>query len=103
MDSDLPSRRQIREALQQIDNAQQVALEIMSEIADKYKSCNDLENVRKMISEMEDIEEITTEVTEPAQAYLDSRRDEASSIATIDSFRRNINNNWGQKTEVEDL
>ena len=26
-----------------------------------------------------------------------------SSIATSDSFRRNINNNWGQKTEVEDL
>ena len=52
---------------------------------------------------MEDIEEITTEVSEKAQTYLDSRRDEASSIATSDSFRRNINNNWGQKTEVEDL
>ena len=52
---------------------------------------------------MEDIEEITIEVTERAQAYLDSRRDEASSIATTDSFKRNINNNWGQKTEVEDL
>ena len=36
MDSDLPSRRQIREALQQIDDAQQVALEIMVKIA--YKS-----------------------------------------------------------------
>ena len=52
---------------------------------------------------MEDIEEITTEVTERAQVYLDSRRDQASSIATTDSFRRNINNNWGQTTEVEDL
>ena len=35
MDSDLPSRRQIREALQQIDDAQQVALEIMGERADE--------------------------------------------------------------------
>ena len=34
---------------------------------------------------------------------MDSRRDEASSIATSDSFRRNINNNWGQNTEREDL
>ena len=34
---------------------------------------------------------------------MDSRRDEASSIATSDSFRRNINNNWGQKTQREDL
>ena len=34
---------------------------------------------------------------------MDSRRDEASSVATMDSFWRNINNNWGQKTEVEDL
>ena len=38
MDSDLPSQRQIREALQQIDDAQQVALEIMVKIADEYKS-----------------------------------------------------------------
>ena len=56
-----------------------------------------------MTVEMEDIEKITTEVTERAQAHLDSRRDEASSIATIDSFWRNTNSNWGQKTEVEDL
>ena len=34
---------------------------------------------------------------------MDLRRDEASNIPTSDSFRRNINNNWGQKTEVEDL
>ena len=45
MDSDLPSRRRIREALQHIDDAQQVALKIMSEIADKCKSCNELKNV----------------------------------------------------------
>ena len=31
MDSDLTSRREIREALQQIDDAKQVALEIMGE------------------------------------------------------------------------
>ena len=103
MVSDLPSRIQTREALQQIDDAQQVTLEIMVKIADEYKSCNDLKNFQKVTSEMEDIEEITTEVTERAQIYLDSRRDEASSIATSDSFRRNINNNWGQKTEVKDL
>ena len=51
---------------------------------------------------MEDIEEIITEVTERAQAYLDSRGDETSSIATSDSVRRNINN-LSQKTAVEDL
>ena len=52
---------------------------------------------------MEDTEEAIAEVTERAQAYLDSRRDEASSIVTIDLFRRNINNNRGQKTKVEDI
>ena len=55
-----------------------------------------------MTGEMEDIEEIITEVTERAQAYLDSRGDETSSIATSDSVRRNINN-LSQKTAVEDL
>ena len=52
---------------------------------------------------MEDTEEVIAEVTERAQAYLNSRRDEASSIVTIDLFRRNINNNRGQKTKVEDI
>ena len=52
---------------------------------------------------MEDTEEVIAEVTERAQAYLDSRRDEASIIVTIDLFRRNINNNRGQKTKVEDI
>ena len=76
MDSERPSRRQIRQVLQQIDDAQQVALEIMSKIADEYKSCNDLQNVQKVNGEMEDIEEITTEVTERAQAYMNTRIDE---------------------------
>ena len=73
----------------------------MGEIAEKYESRSDLRSVHKVTGEMEDIEEITTEVTERAQAYLDWG--DASSIATATSFRRNINNNWGQKTEVKDL
>ena len=43
---------------------------------------NYFKNVQKVACETEDIEEITTEVTERAQAYLDSRRDEASSTET---------------------
>ena len=70
MDLDLPSRRQIRESLQQIDDAQQVALGIMVKIAGEYKSCNDLKDVQKVTGEMEDFEEVTTEVTD-----LDSRRE----------------------------
>ena len=75
----------------------------MVKIAGECKSCYDLKNVHKVTGKMEDVEEIATEATERAQKYLDSRRDEASSIATSDSFRRNINNKWDQKTEVEDL
>ena len=103
MDSHLPSRRQITETLQQIDDGQEVALEILGKIADEYKSCNDLKNVQTVTDEMQDNEEITTEVKERAQAYLDPRRDKASSIATVKSFRGNINNNWGPKTEAEYL
>ena len=60
IDSDLPSGRQIREALQQTDDVQQVAQEIMSEIAGKYKLSNDLKNVQNVTGEMEDIEKIKT-------------------------------------------
>ena len=101
MDSDLPSRRQIKKPLQQIDDAQQVALEQIVKIVDKYKSCNDLKNVQKVAGKMEDIEEITIEVTEMAQAYLDPRRDEPSSIATSDLFRRNMDNNWVKKLKYK--
>ena len=37
LDSNLSSRRQIKEALQQTDDAQHVALEILGEIADNIK------------------------------------------------------------------
>ena len=103
MDSDLPSRRRIRVSLQQIDDAQQVVLEIMVNKADEYKSCNVLKNVRKVTGGMEDIKEITTGVKERAQTYLDSRRDEVSSTATSVLFRRNISNDWGQKTKIGGL
>ena len=49
----------------------------------------------QLTGKTEHIEEITTEFTDRAEAYLDSRKDEASSIATANSTRRNINNNWG--------
>ena len=60
-----------------------------------------MKNVQKVAGEMEDIEEITIEVTEMAQAYLDPRRDEPSSIATSDSFRRNMDNNWVKKLKYK--
>ena len=69
MDSDMHSRRQIRKALQQIDDPQQVVLEIMIKIANEFKSFNDLKNVQKVTGEMEYIEEITTEVTERNKTY----------------------------------
>ena len=50
---------------------------------------------------MEYIEEITIEIRERAQAYLDPRRDEPSSIATSDSFRRNMDNNWVKKLKYK--
>ena len=42
----------------------------MGQIADKYKSYNDLRNIQKVTGEMEDIEEITVEVAERAQTLL---------------------------------
>ena len=49
---------------------------------------------------MEDVEKITTEVTERAQAYLNSRRNEARKNISV---RISISNNWVQKPSVEDL
>ena len=68
IDSDPASRRKTRETLQQIDEAQQVALEIMGKIAVQYKSCNDLKNVQEVSRWNGWHKKITTEVTEWPQA-----------------------------------
>ena len=91
--------KKTREALQQIDDAQQVALEIMGEIADKYKSCNDLKNVQKVTDKMEDIEEITTKVTESILGFILSssilgfKKRWSIKYCNNRLINRNINNN----------
>ena len=64
----------------------------MGEKADEHKSSSNLKKFQKVTGEMEDTEEITTDVTESIQAHLDSRRDE---VRRNISFRQNINKNCG--------
>ena len=64
----------------------------MREKADEHKSSNNLKKFQKVIGEMEDTEEITTDVTESIQAHLDSRRDEVTRNIL---FKQNIDKNCG--------
>ena len=85
LDSDMPSRRAIRALQQQVDEAQPAAMETMQALIEEYKNQKDKINVKKVVDEIECLESTTTEVIERAQMYLDSRKDEASSVETRNS------------------
>ena len=85
LDSDMPSRRAIRALQQKVDEAQQAAMETMQALIEEYKNQKDKINVKKVVDEIECLESTTTDVIERAQMYLDSRKDEASSVETRNS------------------
>ena len=85
LDSDMPSRRAIRALQQKVDEAQQAAMETMQALTEEYKNQKDKINVKKVVDENECLESTTTDVIERAQMYLDSRKDETSSVETRNS------------------
>ena len=85
LDSDMPSRRAIRALQQKVDEAQEAAMETMQALIEEYKNQKDKINVKKVVDEIECLESTTTDVIERAQMYLDSRKDEASSVETRNS------------------
>ena len=63
----------------------QAAMETVQALIEEYKNQKDKINVKKVVDEIECLESTTTDVIERAQMYLDSRKDEASSVETRNS------------------
>ena len=94
-----PSRRAIDEACRKMDSCMVIVLELLSNFSDFYFENNELQKSQKIISEMERIEEEFHSAHEAKQDYLDSQKDDRSSIFSIDL--REKMNIWDSRSETD--
>ena len=85
LEDDLPSRRAVRGAQEILNKNQERAMELLSTLSTEYAKKKDKSMRQNVTTEMEKIDAELTEAQDRAQEYLDNRKDEASSIATMDS------------------
>ena len=94
-----PSRRAIDEACRKMDSCMDIVLELLSNFSDFYFENNELQKRQKIISEMERIEGEFQSAHEAKRDYLDSQKDDRSSIFSID-LREKINI-WDSRSETD--
>ena len=81
-EQDYPSRREIKETCQQLGDVQERAIGTMSCLSTEYVLLKDRIKRKKVVDEMDKLELEFSEANEKAQEYLESRKDELSSLAT---------------------
>ena len=81
-EKDYPSRREVKAACQKLCEVQERTMSTMEELSKEYLSSKEKEKRRKLTGEMDKLEAEFSEVHDKAQEYLDSRKDELSSLAT---------------------
>ena len=81
-EQDLPSRREVKEACCKMDGCMELVLKVLSNFSDFYIQNDKIQKGQMIVNEMEKIEEEFYTSYEAAREYLDSRRDEASSVAS---------------------
>ena len=67
-----------------MDSCMDIVLEVLYNFSDFYLENNDLQKSQKIVCEMEKIEEEFYSALEAKRDYLDSQRDDRSSILSID-------------------
>ena len=81
-EQDYPSQREIKETCQQLGDVQECAIGTMSCLSTEYALLNERTKRKKVVDEMDKLELEFSEANEKAQEYLESRKDELSSLAT---------------------
>lgn len=89
---DLPSRREIWHASQNMDSCMEIVIEVLANFSEFYINNKELQHANIVISEMEKVKGEFYKTYELAREYLDSRSDDRSSVASIDFDRMNIIN-----------
>ena len=80
----MPSRRavKVKEACRKMDSCLELVMEVLTNFSDFYTENGELQKDKKIISEMENIEEDYYTAYGTIQEYLNSRKDDSSSITS---------------------
>ena len=79
---DLPSRREVKVACDKMDGCMDLVMKVLANFSDYYIQNSNLQKGQRIVNEMEKIEEEFYSAYEAAREYLDSRRDDASSVTS---------------------
>lgn len=79
-EQDMPSRRAVKEACRKMDSCLELVMEVLTNFSDFYTRNGEVQKDKILIREMEKIEKDYYTAYEAAQEYLNSRKDDSSSI-----------------------
>ena len=82
LEDDLPSRRKVRQLQVNLDNCQEEAVNIISELAKKYKEIGQIEKWMKTVEEINTMVNEQDMVHSFVEEYLSQRAGEASSVSS---------------------
>ena len=90
----MPSRLGVRDACQKMDTCMEIAMEVLAKFSNIYIRNKQLQKSKIVVSDMEKIEDEFNTAYEKAQGYLESRKEDSSSVSmdrlSIDMQRTNI-------------
>ena len=107
-DCDLPSRREVRDACKKMDSCMEIVMTVLSNLSNFCIRNGDLLKGERVVTEMEKIGEQYEAAHETERDYLDSRKDNASSVSSgvmlIDLLQRmNFNGDREQIYQREEM
>ena len=81
-EEDMPSRRVVKEACRKMDTYLEIVMGVLSKLLDFYIKNGEIQKDKKLIKEMENIEEDYYTAYGTTQEYLNSRKDDSSSVTS---------------------
>ena len=101
LDEDLPSRREVRRHQEQLEQYHEEVMSVINKLLDTCEEAQNLVAFNQLSEEMEHMVNEFGNVQDQAQEYLDSRKDEDSSISKQDEDSNMIARvqSWEQQTE----
>ncbi|MCG8049058.1 MAG: DUF1759 domain-containing protein, partial [Candidatus Thiodiazotropha endolucinida] len=82
LEEDQPSRQTVQDVCSSLDTRLEHAMVVMEKLSDFYKKNGELDKGSKVVTEMEKLEVEFSAASETAREYLDTRRDERSSVTS---------------------
>ena len=79
---DLPSRKDVRQARQNMDTCHAIAIGVLTNFADFYTKNNEVQKSKLVVREMDKIEEDFYLTSESVREYLESRKGDNSSVSS---------------------